>query len=199
MGILRNSSMPRGELNLLLRYFCANKKSPSLAHKAQPNHELKLSLLELLGDRRPTLFQNQTKEFSRFPLNPSTPCNYRTNAATIPVNHCTPDTYIKDQVKFRVNHSTSYTYTANCARCAINSRQSQNLQHPYRNQKTPPNPSPASLRGPRLSTPTLSFNLPPIAATSPHTSTPVSDANPCHPPKGSKPHSSKPPVHLEFW
>jgi hypothetical protein len=174
-------------------------RTSSLTHKVQPNHELKLSLLELLGDRRPTLFQNQTKESSRLPLNPSTPCSYIIHDATIPVNHCTSYTYIKDQVEFCVNHLTPYTYTADCARCAINSRHSQNLQHPYRTQKTPPNPSLASLREPRLSKPTLSFNLPSIAATSPHTSTPVSDANPCHPPKGSKPHSSKPPVHLEFW
>jgi hypothetical protein len=174
-------------------------RTSSIANKVQPNHELKLRLLELLGDRRPTLFQNQTKEFSRLPLNPSTPCSYIINDANIHVNDCTPYTYIKDQVEFSLNHLTPYTYTADCDRCAINSRQSQNLQYLYRTQKTPPNPSPASLRGRRLSKPTLSFKLPPVAATSPHTSTPVSDASPYHPPKGSKPHSSNPPVHLEFW
>jgi hypothetical protein len=174
-------------------------KQPSIGHKVHPNHGPKVGPLELPGDHKLSLLETQTQESSRFPVNHCKYYIYITSDTIIPVNNSKHYTYINTSAELPVNHSKHYTYTADCARCAINSRQSQNLQHPYSTQKTPPNPSPASLRGPRLSKQTLSFNLPLITATSPHTSTPDFDAKPYHSPKRSKPHSSKPPVHMEQW
>ena len=175
------------------------KQTSSLAPKVQQDHELKLCPLELLGDRRPTLFQSHPKEFSRIPVNHSTPYIYTTIGPSIPVNHCTPYTYIKHSVEFKVTHYTSCTYITDCARCVINPRQSSKSQFHYQTPKNPPKLAKLPRQTPRQCKPTLNFASPHLATTSCLTSTPVSTQDQPHPPKGSKAYSVKPPGHLEFW
>jgi hypothetical protein len=136
----------------------------SLAHKVQPNHGLKLRLLESLGDRRPTLFQNQTKEFSKILVNHSTHYIYTINNATydgtIHVNHCKNYTYINNFAKYSVNHLTSYTYTKASRILATTSRYRSTLPNHQLDRLASPNPSPASLRVHRQTAPTLDFTFP---------------------------------------
>jgi hypothetical protein len=110
-----------------------------LAHRVQPNYELKLSPLELLRDRGPTLFQSQTNEFSRILLNHSTPYIYTTKGVGFLVKHCTPCTYTNSSAKLLLNLPTPYTYIKDCAICVINHRQgspSKLLPHPRGCAKT---------------------------------------------------------------
>jgi len=105
-------------------------RKSSLAHKVQPNHDPKLTLLELRRDRRPTLFQTQTKEFSKLSLNHSTPYIYIINDPTVPANHCTPYTYTKNLAKLPLTLFTSYTYIKDCALCVLIHRQESTLPKP---------------------------------------------------------------------
>jgi hypothetical protein len=159
----------------------------------------KLSLRELSNELSPPLFPTQTNEFSRIPLNHSTPYIYTISDQTIPVNHCTPHTYINNPVIFNVTLSTPYTYTKNCARYVINPRQSSTPQYPYQISKTSPKLAKMPRQTPRPCKPTLNFTPSLLATTSCQTSTPLPIQDRPHPPKGSKTNSAKPPVHLEFW
>jgi hypothetical protein len=154
-------------------------KQAAIGHKVQPNHDPKLGPLRLPGDYKPSLLDTQTPAFSRFPVNHCTPYTY----TTYPVNHCTPYTYI-----FYV--------------CIPDRATKPHQRPPFPNHHPNPrnalNPSPASLRVFRPSTPTLNFTPSHLATITPHRSTPDLNQNLQHPRKGSRSHSSKPPVHLEF-
>jgi hypothetical protein len=175
------------------------EQTSSPAHQVQPTHELKLSLLELPWSRRPSLFQSQHPGFSRFPINHCTPYIYTIEHPIFLVNHCTPYTYIESSTSLPVTHCTPYTYTKDCAIGVINPRQ----RPPFPNHSAPlkdaPNPSPASLRVDRQSTPTLDFSPSLKAATSRCIFTPDLNQNLQRPTTGSKPQLAEPPVHLEFW
>ena len=174
-------------------------KQPSRGHEVQPNRGPKLSPLELPRTHKPRLLETQTQESSRFPVNHCIHYIYKTIGSILPVNHCIHYTYINNSAELPVSNSTPYTYTTNCARCVINPRQSLNPQHPYKTSKTPPKLAKMPWQTPRLTKPTLNFTPSHLATTTRHTSTPDLNQNLQHPHKGSKPHSSKPAVHLEFW
>ena len=169
------------------------------ARQVQPNHEPKLSLLELPGGRKPCLLETQTQAFQRFTVNHCTPYTYTLKNATFPVTHCTPCTYTINSMELQLTICTSYTYNVATAICAITLRQSPPLTNPSAPFQNAPNPSPASPRAHRPSKPTLNFTPSLLATTTRRTSTPVLNQNLQQPPNGSEPHLSKPPVHLEFW
>jgi len=91
------------------------KLTSSQAHQALPNHEPKLSLPELPGDRTPIPLQIQTPAFSRLPVNHCTPYTY----IKYPVNHCTPYSYTNDSNRLPLNHLPSNTYIEDCAHCVL--------------------------------------------------------------------------------
>jgi hypothetical protein len=174
------------------------KQRCSRTHQVQPNHEPKLSPLDLPGDIGPSLLEAQTEEFSGFHVNHCTPYTYTIKNIAFPVTRCTPCTYINDSPILHVNHSAHYTYITDCPRCAINPRQSPNPQYLHPTPQNQPKLAKMPRRGPRPSKPTLNFSPSLLATTTRRTSTPVPNQNPQHPSKGSEPDLLKPRVLLEF-